>query len=148
MSSTNLRFSNDDLERFVVAQAPVSASVLGELIAGAKLTHWMWFVFPQLRALGYSDMAKFYGLADLAQAIAYRAHPILGARLIENCEAMRPHVDAGAISVLGNVDAMKWRSCLTLFAATPDAPPLFTELIAEFYDRQPDERTLQLLARG
>jgi len=105
----------------------------------------MWFIFPQLKALGHSSTAKFYGLADLTEASAYLAHPLLGPRLVECCEIMAAHSDVGAEFVLGSVDAMKWRSCLTLFAATPGAPPVFAALIDSFYEGRPDERTLQRL---
>ena len=134
-----------DLERFVTAQAPVYALVRQELTIGIKQSHWMWFVFPQLRALGYSSTAKFYGLADLDDALAYRDHALLGARLVDCCTMMHRHADKGAVRVLGDVDGMKWRSCLTLFARTPAAPPLFADLITTFYDGQPDPRTLALL---
>lgn len=133
------------LARFVAAQDDVYATVLRELTAGTKTSHWMWFIFPQLQALGRSSTAKFYGLADLSEAAAYRDHPILGPRLIECCALMRPHVGKGAAGVLGEIDGIKWRSCLTLFARVPGSPPLFRELIATFYDGQQDARTLALL---
>lgn len=100
---------------------------------------------PQLKALGHSSTAKFYGLADVAEASAYRAHPLLGTRLGECCTLMRAHSTMGAKAVLGSVDAMKWRSCLTLYAQVPNASPLVAELIATFYGT-PDENILALLA--
>lgn len=133
------------LERFVEAQAPVYARALAEIIAGDKVSHWMWFIFPQLKALGYSTTAKFYGLEDLAEASAYRSHPLLGPRLLECCSAMRAHTDVGAVFVLGEIDGMKWRSCLTLFAHTPDAPSLFRELLDLFYEGREDPKTVALL---
>ena len=105
----------------------------------------MWFIFPQLRALGHSETAKFYGLAGLAEAEAYLAHPLLGPRLVQCCDVMRAHVDVGAQPVLGAVDGLKWRSCLTLFAHAHNAPPLFADLIKLFYDGMEDGRTLDLL---
>ncbi len=135
-----------DLRRFVAAQAPVHDRVCRELAAGSKQSHSMCFLFPQLQALGYTSTANFYGLADLAEAVAYRDHPLLGRRLIEYCELMRRHAAKGAVAVLDDVDGKKWRSCLTLLATTPDAPPLFNELIGAFYNGQPDPRTLALLA--
>ena len=77
-----------DLERFLTAQAPVMTQVMAELQAGHKQSHWMWFVFPQLKALGHSATAKFYGLEDLAEAQAYLAHPVLGARLLEPVQSL------------------------------------------------------------
>ena len=136
------------LERFVTAQAPVYATALAELRSGVKRSHWIWVIFPQLAGLGRSERAKFYGIADAAEASAYRAHPLLGPRLIECCAAMREHSDVGADFVLGPVDAVKWRSCLTLSAALTDADPAFAELLGLFFDGRPDERTLALLNRG
>ncbi|WP_426165394.1 DUF1810 domain-containing protein [Sandarakinorhabdus sp. DWP1-3-1] len=134
------------LQRFVDAQAPVYVRVLRELTFGDKVTHWMWFIFPQLRGLGYSEKARFYGLESLDEATAYLAHPLLGPRLIRCCEAMRPHADVGAAFVLGDVDAAKFRSCLTLFARVPGAPPVFADLLDLFYAGEADASTVRLLA--
>lgn len=135
-----------DLQRFVTAQAPVYETVCRELGSGRKATHWMWFIFPQLAALGHSSTAKFYGLADVAEAAAFASHSVLGPRLVECCTLMRRHAGKGAVGVLGDVDGMKWRSCLTLFARTPGASPLFDDLLMTFYDGVPDPHTLTLLA--
>jgi uncharacterized protein (DUF1810 family) len=134
-----------DLERFVTAQDGVYERALAEIRNGVKSSHWMWFIFPQLRGLGFSERAHFYGLADADEATAYLAHPLLGPRLHQCCAAMRDHDDIGADFVLGAVDARKWRSTLTLFAALPGADPLFAELLALFYNSQPDDRTQALL---
>ena len=133
------------LERFVEAQDRVYAAVKEELAAGNKTSHWMWFVFPQLKALGYSEKAKFFGLVDLAEAEAYLAHPVLGPRLIACCAEMRRHEAVGAEFVLGAVDAKKFRSCLTLFSRVPGAPPIFEELLRSFYGGEPDLATERLL---
>ena len=134
-----------DLARFVAAQDGVYQRALAEIRSGVKSSHWMWFMFPQLRGLGFSERARFYGLAGADEAAAYLAHPLLGPRLLECCAAMRDHADVGATFVLGSVDALKWRSCLTLFAALPGADPLFNELLGLFYEGRPDDRTLALL---
>ena len=119
-----------DLERFIAAQSGgVYEQALAELRAGAKRTHWMWFIFPQHRDLGRSDTAKLYGLAGVAEAEAYAAHPLLGARLRECIRALLPHLRGGrsAETILGPVDALKLRSSMEIFAeALPDDP-----LIAE-----------------
>lgn len=107
------------LDRFLAAQEPVWATVMAELGAGRKETHWMWFVFPQLRGLGRSERARFYGIADAAEAAAYAAHPVLGRRLAEAASALLTHAPADAASILGPVDAAKLRSSATLFAAVP-----------------------------
>ena len=132
-----------DLDRFVTAQDPVIDQVRRELAAGAKRTHWIWFIFPQLRALGRSSTARFYGLADLAEARAYFAHPVLGPRLVE-CTALVDHVQGKtALQILGSPDDLKFRSCLTLFAKIEPSP--FEAALQHFYQGQPDPLTLELL---
>lgn len=133
------------LERFVIAQAPVIDAVLAELAAGAKRTHWMWFVFPQLAGLGRSETARFYGLASLAEAQAYWQHPLLGSRLQHCCDLLLPHTARGAEQVLGPVDALKLRSCLTLFERAAPEEPVFGELLDDFYDGGRDGATLAML---
>jgi uncharacterized protein (DUF1810 family) len=134
-----------DLERFVAAQAPVIDAVRAELRAGAKRTHWMWFVFPQLAVLGRSQTARHYGIASLAEAQAYWAHPVLGPRLAECAALLAPHAARGAVAVLGEIDALKLRSCLTLFErAAPDAP-VFPRLLALYYRSERCPLTLRAL---
>ena len=134
----------DDLERFVEAQEPVIETVLAELRAGHKHTHWMWFVFPQLRALGRSETAIFYGLAGLSEASAYLAHPVLGPRLLECTEAAMTGYPKTANQIFGSPDDLKFRSCLTLFSQVSDAPDVFGLALGMFYDG-PDLLTLRLL---
>lgn len=135
-----------DLRRFVDAQAPVAAQVLDELAAGAKTSHWMWFVFPQLRGLGRSATAAHFGIASLAEAQAYARHPLLGARLRE-CTALLLAAPAGrsARDILGDVDALKLRSSMTLFARADPGEPLYRAALDRFFDGQPDPRTLERL---
>jgi uncharacterized protein (DUF1810 family) len=135
-----------DLERFVTAQEPVIDTVLSEVGAGRKRSHWMWFVFPQLRGLGHSSMAEYYGIGSLAEARAYLAHPVLGPRL-DLCTRMVLEVDATSLhAIFGSPDDMKFRSCATLFAvaAEEDKNP-FQRALDRWCDGQPDERTLALL---
>jgi len=134
-----------DLTRFIVAQARNYADAEQEIAAGHKVSHWMWYVFPQLRGLGRSNFALLYGLDGLAEAIAYLAHPVLGPRLLHMCGLMLRHKDMPPDQILGAVDAMKLRSCATLFAAVPDAPCVFAEVLDTFYDGQPCAKTLALL---
>ncbi len=132
-----------DLDRFVTAQAPVIDQVRRELAAGAKRTHWMWFVFPQLRAIGHSPTAVHYGLADAAEAAAYLAHPVLGPRLVE-CTELVNHVQGKtALQIFGRPDDLKFRSCLTLFR-TLQADP-FDAALRTYYDGVPDPLTIELL---
>lgn len=137
-----------DLERFATAQAPVFATVCDELRAGEKQSHWMWFIFPQLRALGHSSMAKHYGLADLAEAQAYWRHPVLGERL-RLCTALVLDVKGkGAHDIFGSPDDLKLRSCMTLFeAAAPDAAG-FARVLERYYAGMRDAATLQLLGKS
>jgi uncharacterized protein (DUF1810 family) len=134
------------LERFVAAQAPVIDTVLAELAAGAKRSHWMWFVFPQLAALGRSATARFYGLGGIDEARAYSQHPVLGPRLRQCCRALLPHAARGAVAMLGSVDAMKLRSCLTLFTQVAPEEQVLQQLLQTFYGGEPDAATLALLA--
>jgi len=136
-----------DLSRFVDAQSPVMAAVRAELAAGAKRSHWMWFVFPQHRALGRSATAQRYGLSSAEEAAAYWRHPLLGPRLRECCElliAVPP--SRSAHDIFGSPDELKLRSSMTLFAAAVPDEPLFARVLARFYGGAPDSRTLALLA--
>jgi uncharacterized protein (DUF1810 family) len=140
-----------DLDRFVQAQAGKHGTTfdqaLAELRAGRKTSHWIWFVLPQLRVLGRSQMARAYGISDLAQAQAYAAHPVLGPRLVACARAMLSHPGRSAESILGPVDALKFRSCLTLFEKAAPDEPAWGEALGCFYGGQRDEATLAALVR-
>ncbi|MEM9061648.1 MAG: DUF1810 domain-containing protein [Pseudomonadota bacterium] len=136
-----------DLERFVTAQEPVLEAALAELRAGHKRTHWMWFVFPQLRALGRSERALFYGINDLCEAQDYLAHPVLGPRLLECTEAAMTGYPRTAHQIFGSPDEMKFRSSMTLFDRTRNAPETFGRALDLFYD-SPDPATVRLLAQA
>ena len=133
-----------DLQRFVTAQATVIDDVRVELRAGRKRSHWMWFVFPQLRGLGLSATAQYYGIASLDEARAYLAHPVLGERLRECVGLMLQVPEADAHAILGSPDDLKFRSCLTLFALAAPEEPLFKQALERFYAGEPDPRTLAL----
>lgn len=136
------------LARFVAAQSGVYDLALAELRAGAKRTHWMWFVLPQLRGLGTSMMADRYGLEGLDEACAYLAHPILGERLRECVSALIAHGGTrSAAEVMGVVDAIKLHSSLTLFEAA-NGGPLFTRALEAFYAGERDRRTLAMVRPG
>ena len=135
----------DSLQRFLDAQTPVYDEVLAELRAGRKQSHWMWFIFPQLRGLGHSAMAQRYGIAGRAEALAYLQHPVLGARLKECMALLLAHQDLSADDILGDIDAMKLRSCATLFAAVAPQEPVFAQVLERFYFGQRCHRTLALL---
>lgn len=107
----------------------------------------MWFVFPQFAGLGRSETARFFALASLAEARAYLAHPVLGPRLRQGVALTLAHRRAAPGTILGAVDACKFRSCLTLFQATSPGEPLFCDALAAFWGGAPDPRTLDLLRR-
>jgi uncharacterized protein (DUF1810 family) len=134
-----------DLVRFVRAQEDNYGRALAELRAGRKETHWMWYVFPQLRGLGHSPNAHAYGIGSVEEAVAYVAHPLLGARLRECVAVQLALPDSDPARIFGGVDAMKLRSSLTLFRAV-GGDALFTKALAKFYAGDPDARTLTLLA--
>ena len=134
-----------DLQRFIRAQDGVYETALAELRAGSKQSHWMWFVFPQLRGLGISPTAQYYGISSLEEALGFLDHPLLGARLRQSVEALLPWAARRTPEqIFGAIDAIKLRSCLTLFdAAEPGA--VFAQALAAFFEGIRDERTLALL---
>lgn len=136
-----------NLQRFIDAQDGVYEIALKELRSGKKQSHWMWFIFPQLAGLGRSSTAQFYAISDRDEARAYLAHPLLGPRLRQTVEALLPWLDKRSPEqLLGGTDAVKLRSCLTLFDAL-EPGGIFGCGLAGFYDG-PDERTLALLAEA
>ena len=134
-----------DLTRFLHAQETTYDTALAELRAGRKRTHWMWVVFPQLAGLGRSETARHYALADAEEARAYLAHPVLGERLRTCAQALADQPDADPEQVLGDVDALKLRSSMTLFAHVAPDEPVFRTVLDAWYDGRLDERTLGLL---
>jgi uncharacterized protein (DUF1810 family) len=134
----------DDLERFVAAQDGVYAQALAELRRGAKRSHWMWFIFPQIAGLGQSAMARTYAIASADEARAYLAHPVLGPRLIEATGAVTAAAGS-AEAILGGIDAVKLRSSMTLFAAVADDPTPFRAALERFFGGEDDPATLGLL---
>ena len=138
-----------DLERFVTAQAPVFETVLAELRAGRKRSHWMWFVFPQLRGLGQSSTAQFYGIASTEEARAYLAHPLLGPRLDLCTRIVLGSEGPSLHAIFGSPDDMKFRSCMTLFSlATGDPANPFRNALDRWCGGRPDVRTLALVDAG
>ena len=135
-----------DLTRFLDAQAGDYSTALAEIKAGRKRSHWMWYIFPQLRGLGFSEMAHHYGVVGAAEAQAYLAHPVLGARLREISQALLALPGSDANRIMGSPDDMKLKSSMTLFAAVPGADPVFNLVLAKFFGGAKDSKTLQLLA--
>jgi len=136
-----------DLQRFVDAQAPVYEQALDELRAGRKTSHWMWFVFPQLRGLGHSATAQHFGIASLDEARAYLRHPLLASRLEECTRAVIGIDGRSATEILGSPDGLKFRSCMTLFHCAAPENPIFDAALRKYFDGEPDRQTLKLLGR-
>ena len=136
-----------DLRRFVEAQAPLYQTALSELEAGRKQSHWMWFVFPQLKALGRSSMAQYYGLHDLVEAQSYWAHPVLGPRLTRCVLAVLGVDSRNAQEIFGSPDDLKFCSCLTLFelASTDEC---FAMALERFYEGWRDSMTQAMVKGG
>lgn len=134
-----------ELERFVEAQEPVYAQVCAELREGRKRSHWMWFIFPQIRGLGHSPTAQFFAIRSRAEAEAYLGHPVLGARLRE-CTALANAVEGRGVSeIFGFPDDLKFRSSMTLFAEIAPDEPVFRQALDRYFGGEPDERTVELM---
>jgi uncharacterized protein (DUF1810 family) len=135
----------DSLDRFLRAQQGGYEGALEELRSGRKTGHWIWFVFPQLAGLGRSEMSRRYAIASMDEARAYLAHPELGARLRECTTALLATEGRTAVEILGSTDAMKVRSCMTLFHRAAPDEPLFAEVLDRFYGGLADDATDALL---
>jgi uncharacterized protein (DUF1810 family) len=136
------------LERFVAAQENVYRTACAELRAGQKQSHWMWYVFPQMKRLGFSPTSRAYGIGSMAEAQAYLQHPILGPRLIEVTNLVLEHRDLSLRQIFGSPDDLKFRSSMTLFAQVGRPDGVFRKALDAFCDGVPDERTLALLANA
>ena len=134
-----------DLQRFVDAQRSVYDNVVSELRAGRKRSHWMWFIFPQLRGLGRSQLARTFGIDGLEEARAYLAHPVLGPRL-RACTSVVNQVNGRSIEeIFGDVDGVKFRSSMTLFARATDDNQVFLDALEKYFRGEPDGLTLERL---
>ena len=134
-----------DLQRFILAQDPVYRQVCAELAAGAKTSHWMWFVFPQLRALGRSATAQHFGIACRAEAQAYWQHPVLGFRLKECSELVMAVQGKSALQIFHSPDDLKFRSSMTLFAQVAPQEAVFSRALARYFGGEGDLKTLDML---
>ena len=136
-----------NLQRFVDAQNQVIEEVRSELRAGRKRTHWMWFIFPQIRGLGGSPMSQKFAISSLQEAKAYLAHPVLGARLIE-CTQLINAIEGRSISqIFGYPDDLKFHSCITLFAQADANEPAFQQALSKYFGGEQDSATIQELRR-
>ena len=135
-----------DLARFLREQVGMHDTAVRELRAGRKTGHWIWYEFPQLAGLGRSSMSVRFAISGLDEARAYLAHPVLGPRLVECCEALLAHRGRDAVDILGPIDAVKVRSSMTLFHRADPEAAVFRRVLDGFYGGTPDPRTDELLA--
>jgi len=138
----------DDLQRFIDAQEADFTTALAEIKNGRKRSHWMWYIFPQLRGLGSSETSRYYGIQNIDEAEAYINHPILGQRLMEICLALLQLKTNDPNEIFGSPDDLKLRSSMTLFASLPDAYPVFQSVLEKFFNGKSDDKTLRLIGEG
>ena len=134
-----------DLERFLGAQAGSYATALSEIRAGRKRSHWIWYIFPQLRGLGVSSTSEHYGISGLDEARAYLSHPVLGPRLVQCAEALLSLNGRTASAIMPYPDDLKLRSSMTLFERVAGPGSVFSRVLEKYYGANRDERTLALL---
>ncbi|MGB8706110.1 MAG: DUF1810 domain-containing protein [Gillisia sp.] len=139
--------SNYDLQRFLDAQEKDYALALEEIRRSRKRSHWMWYVFPQLKGLGVSTTSQFYGISGTDEAKEYLEHPVLGARLREISRALLDQGSCDAQQILGSPDNMKLRSSMTLFASVSENDPVFKKVLEKFFDGEKDQKTLSLIGQ-
>lgn len=136
----------DGIERFVSAQQNVFQTALEEIKNGKKESHWMWYIFPQIRGLGFTDYNVYYGIKNLNEAEQYLNDPILGNRLIEISEAVFRQQVKTAAEIFGKPDERKLRSCMTLFSQIPNANPIFQKVLEKYYKGLNDDKTISILS--
>ena len=135
----------NNLQRFISAQEGDYETALQEIRSGRKRSHWMWYIFPQIDGLGFSDMARRYGIKDLTEAAQYLEHPVLGSRLIEISQALLELPGNNATEIMGSPDNLKLHSSMTLFSLIPDTNPVFDAVLKKFFKGQQDNGTLRLI---
>lgn len=133
------------LERFIEAQERDYSIALSEIKNGRKRSHWMWYIFPQVKGLGFSGTSRFYGIDNLKEAKEYLEHPVLGKRLIEISNELIHLKTNDAHAILGSPDDLKLKSSMTLFSLVPQSDPVFEKVLDKFFNGQKDEKTLQIL---
>jgi len=145
MSNTDNTIS---LQRYTDAQKTDFEQALSEIRNGRKQTHWMWYIFPQIAGLGFSETSRYYAIKDLAEAERYLNHQILGKRLILICEALLALDSNNAEKIFGNPDVLKLQSSMTLFSSVTGSSPLFSMVLDKFFDGMKDKKTLEKIAKA
>ena len=133
------------LQRFIDAQKTDYEIALSEIKSGRKHSHWMWYIFPQIHGLGFSETSKFYALKSVDEAKEYLSHPVLGKRLIEISKALLDLPSVNAHSIFGSPDDVKLKSSMTLFASLPNADPVFQLVLEKFFYGEKDDKTLKII---
>jgi uncharacterized protein (DUF1810 family) len=139
--------AGSDLKSFLSAQDRDYETALSEISAGRKRSHWMWYVFPQAKGLGFSSTSQLYGIRDLKEAHAFLQHPVLGPRLTSISQALLQLEGCSALSIFGSPDDLKLKSSMTLFAAVPECDPVFGAVLQKYFQGKTDRQTLTLLNR-
>ncbi|WP_068845433.1 DUF1810 domain-containing protein [Flavobacterium chilense] len=140
-----MAYSNNDLMRFLDAQNKLYLTAFSEIKKGKKETHWMWFIFPQIKGLGTSDTSNLYAIADLKEASEFLQHPILGKHLIEISELLLTFRRKSADGIFGDLDARKLRSSMTLFSMAENTNPIFQEVLEAFFSGESDPLTISII---
>jgi uncharacterized protein (DUF1810 family) len=133
------------LKRFIDAQESSYAIALSEIKSGRKRSHWMWYIFPQIKGLGFSETSMYYAIKDIEEAEEFLRHPILGNRLIEISKELLKLESNNAHQILGSPDDIKLHSSMTLFSSVPGASPVFEDVLRKFFNGEKDNKTLQIL---
>ncbi|MFN0256794.1 DUF1810 domain-containing protein [Pedobacter ureilyticus] len=136
-----------NLDRFIKAQEENYSEAIAEIRSGQKKSHWMWYVFPQLKGLGISETSNYYGLRNIDEANNFLHHPILGENLVRICKALEGINGKSAYEIFGTPDDLKLHSSLTLFSLVKETNPIFQQLINKYFDGKPDQLTLKLLGK-
>lgn len=134
-----------EISRFIKAHQSDYRRALSEIKNGKKVSHWMWYIFPQIKGLGRSSISEYYGIQDLNEAKAYLADPILGKHLIEICEVLLSLDTNDATEVMGRPDDRKLKSSMTLFDAATESLDVFQMVLDKYYQGKKDYRTLRML---
>jgi uncharacterized protein (DUF1810 family) len=140
--------ADSELKRFMEAQQRDYETALAEIKNGRKSSHWMWYIFPQIRGLGFSSVSRHYGISGLKEAEAFLRHPMLGPRLTAICQALLDLAGSNATQIFGSPDDLKLCSSMTLFAAVKDSDPVFQQVLDRFFRGKPDPQTLTILNRS
>ena len=135
-----------NLERFIEAQEKYYERALSEIRAGQKQSHWMWFIFPQIQGLGFSETSKFYAIESIGEAEAFLKHPILGGRLVNICNALLQLPSNNANKIFGSPDDLKLQSSMTLFSLLKN-DPVFKMVLEKFFNGKKDPKTLEIISK-